>query len=283
MLVKKILEDKLLFSIDSIIPLSGGDINEVFKINVHKGEQYVVKFNSKTKFPDMFRKEVNGLDLLGNRVTTPKVRACFEKGQHQVLVLEYFEETQKNQVFWVDFADSLIQLHQQSHQFFGLKESNFIGSLHQDNTQCERWSEFFINRRLNPMIKMAFDKGLLVQKHLSMFARFFSVYEELVPSEPPALLHGDLWSGNVLCAMGGKAVFIDPAVYYGHREMDLAMTRMFGGFSTSYFDRYKECFPIEKGIEQRIPIHNLYPNLVHLNLFGASYLGNILQVIQPFY
>jgi len=283
MFVKKIIEERLSTNLDFIVPLSGGDINQVYKIKCSFGE-YIVKYNSRLSFPKMFEKEAAGLDLLRNKgLNTPLVLDRFEHADDQLLILEFIKEEKTTAKFWLHFAEDLSVIHKNSNRFFGLDHDNYIGSLHQDNHQISSWKEFFISKRLQPLIKMAFDKGLLTQKHLTEFDAFYSFYSSLIPVEKPSLLHGDLWSGNLLCSEDQKAVFIDPAVYYGHREVDIAMTSLFGGFDRIYLDHYQEHFPLENGWKERIPIHNLYPNLVHLNLFGSAYLGGIEHVIQRFY
>lgn len=282
MFVKRILEERLSTDIESISPLSGGDINEVYKINCTLGN-YVVKYNSRLRFPTMFYKEANGLEILRKGgLRTPNVIDHFEHMDDQFLILEYVAQEKIENKFWIHFAISLSELHQKSNTSFGLDQDNYIGSLGQYNGQMPTWEEFFISKRLKPLIKMAFDKGLLTRKHLTDFDHFFTVFSELLPVEIPSLLHGDLWSGNLLCGSGQQAVFIDPAVYYGHREVDIAMTKMFGGFDPVYLDYYQDCFPLEKGWEERVPIHNLYPRLVHLVLFGHSYLSGIENVIQRY-
>ena len=282
MFVKRILEERLSTNIESISPLSGGDINEVYKINCTLG-QYVVKYNNRLRFPAMFYKEANGLDILREGgLRTPNVIDHFEHMEDQFLILEYIAEEKVENKFWSHFANSLSRLHQKSNASFGLDQDNFIGSLVQHNGQMFTWEEFFISKRLKPLIKVAFDKGLLTRKHVADFDHFFTVFSELLPVEPPSLLHGDLWYGNLLCGSGQQAVFIDPAVYYGHREVDIAMTKMFGGFDPGYVDHYQDFFPLEKGWEERVPIHNLYPRLVHLVLFGHSYRSGIENVIQRY-
>ena len=282
MFVKSIIEERLSTDVLSISKLSGGDINQVFKITCLQGT-YVVKYNSLLKFPGMFSKEANGLRMLQKGgIKTPSVIDHFEQMDDQFLVLEYVEQENYEVNFWVNFANDLAVLHQKSHVSFGLDEQNFIGSLPQLNEQKSNWEEFFVLNRLKPLVKMAFDQKLLTKNHLDDFDSFYLVLPELLPTEPPSLLHGDLWSGNLLCGAEQQAVFIDPAVYYGHREVDIAMTRMFGGFDPVYLDHYHERFPLEKGWEERIPIHNLYPNLVHLILFGKSYLSGIERVVQKY-
>ena len=132
------------------------------------------------------------------------------------------------------------------------------------------------------MISRAFDRNLLDNTHKKDFESLFLRLKELVPNEPASLLHGDLWSGNLICGPEQNPVFIDPAVYFGHREVDIAMTHMFGGFHPSYLESYTDVFPLEAGWEKRLELHNLYPYLVHLNLFGRSYLGRIEQVLKRY-
>ncbi len=117
---------------------------------------------------------------------------------------------------------------------------------------------------------------------MAQFNRLYVQLDNLIPHEVPALIHGDLWSGNYLVDEVGNPVLIDPAVYYGHREMDLGMMHLFGGFASDMFDAYHREFPLEKGWQERIPIHQLYPLLVHVNLFGRGYVGQVESALRPF-
>jgi len=280
MIVRRIIEQKLSIVILSSSKLSGGDINEVYFLTTSKGN-FVVKLNQKDTFPEMLSKEAKGLDLLrkGN-VITPSVIDEFEQDDLQLIILEHIESETPGNQFWTRFAEDLSTLHRQHNANFGLDHNNFIGSLPQDNKMLPTWERFFVENRLMPLIKRAFDKGLLNRGHLVKFEEFFKVLRDIIPTEKSSLLHGDLWSGNLLCGQGQAPVFIDPAVYYGHREVDIAMTKMFGGFDPAFLSQYHELYPLEKGWEKRIEIHNLYPNLVHLNLFGKSYLGGIERVLK---
>ena len=132
------------------------------------------------------------------------------------------------------------------------------------------------------MLKMAVNNGHITTTELAQFSKFERYIEEIWPTEPPALLHGDLWNGNYLPAANDRACIIDPAVYYGHREIDLGMMHLFGGFDNQLFDVYNEVFPLEKGWQDRIPYNQLYPLLVHVNLFGRSYWSGIERVIERF-
>jgi len=282
MLFKEIIEARLSQNILKISQLQGGDINEVFDIQT-AGKRYILKRNEKGSFPQMFDKEANGLNKLAkNGVSTPEVVDLFDRDDHQFLVLSYFETENPTGYFWRNFGHSLAKLHQSSHDYFGLEEDNYIGSLAQVNTYKDTWEDFFIENRIQPLVKKAVDRQLLDRMHIKHFDAFSVAFDQLIPKEKPALLHGDLWSGNLLCGLHQTPVFIDPAVYYGHREMDIAMTKMFGGFDETFLDFYTDIFPLEKGWEQRLSLHNLYPSLVHLVLFGQSYLGGIERIIKKF-
>ena len=279
---KAILETRISKDILEISPLSGGDINQVFLIRT-SGDHYVVKRNSKKRYPNMFMKEARGLETLAEKgIKTPAVQAVFDYKDDQVLIMEHINQQPVNKRYWENFGKALSKLHQNSSPYFGLEYNNYIGSLDQVNTEKTDWATFFIENRLSPMVKKAFEGQVLDERHLKGFDRLVAGFTELIPQEKPALLHGDLWSGNLLCADRQLPVFIDPAIYYGHRETDIAMTRMFGGFHPVYLEIYQENNPLEKGWENRLSLHNLYPSLVHLVLFGRAYLGGIEAVINKY-
>lgn len=261
---------------------SGGSINKAYKLKTNSGI-FFVKQNSASRFHEMFAKEVLGLKLLQekSRFIIPEVIGEFQLDDVSFLVLEHLNQNIPNQKFWFDFAKKLAHLHQQSNSKFGLSFDNYIGSISQTNHHFLSWTEFFENQRLSPLVKLAFDKNLLSKEDLKAFNLLYLKLEEIFPTEKPSLVHGDLWSGNFLCN-NNKPVLIDPAVYYGNREMDLAMTRLFGGFDDDFYHAYQNEFPLEKGWVKRIDICNLYPNLVHLILFGRSYYSSIKNVLNAF-
>lgn len=283
MLIKEIIEARLSQNILKISQLQGGDINEVFDIQT-LSNRYVLKLNKQSSYPQMFDMEARGLTTLAqNGVFTPQVVDVFDQDDHQFLLMTYIENETRSAVFWKNFGQALAKLHQ-SHRYdsFGLTEDNYIGSLKQVNRFKDTWAAFFIENRIQALVKTAFDVKLLDKKHISQFEAFSAAFDHLIPKERPSLLHGDLWSGNLLCGLEQTPVFIDPAIYYGHREMDIAMTKMFGGFDNTFLDFYNDIYPLEKGWQERLSLHNLYPNLVHLILFGRSYLGGIESVIKNF-
>ena len=261
---------------------SGGSINKAYKLKTNSGI-FFVKQNSASRFHEMFAKEVLGLKLLQekSRFIIPEVIGEFQLDDVSFLVLEHLNQNIPNQKFWFDFGKKLAHLHQQSNSKFGLSFDNYIGSICQTNHHFLSWTEFFENQRLSPLVKLAFDKNLLPKEDLKAFNLLYLKLEEIFPTEKPSLVHGDLWSGNFLCN-NNKPVLIDPAVYYGNREMDLAMTRLFGGFDDDFYNAYQNEFPLEKGWVKRIDICNLYPNLVHLILFGRSYYSSIKNVLNAF-
>ena len=166
--------------------------------------------------------------------------------------------------------------------YFGLDHSNYMGALRQDNTPSDRFVDFFIHRRLQPQVGLAVKEGLLDHSAVAHFERLYTRLPDIFPVEPPSLLHGDLWSGNFLADESGEPVLIDPAVYYGHRSIDLAMTTLFGGFARPFYESYAYHYPFPPNFQEQWDICNLYPLLVHLNLFGQSYLGKILHTIRRF-
>lgn len=279
---KNILQEKLSENIQNISAITGGDINDVFKITTVKNT-YVLKVNRKELFPKMFQKEKHGLELLAKSgVRSPQVIRTFSDEKHQYLLLEYVQEEVIDPSFWKNFALDLVKIHKSTNNYFGLDHNNYIGSLYQNNTEKSSWKIFFIENRMQPLVKQAFDMNRLNYSHLNHFENLYKRLDEILPKEKPSLVHGDLWGGNLMKGKDQTPIFIDPAVYFGNREMDIAMTQMFGGFDNDYLTYYNEIFPLEKGWEKRIKIHNLYPNLVHLILFGSSYLGAIERVIHQF-
>ena len=272
------------FSINRVLeisPLSGGDINDAFLIETDQGF-LVAKCNSANRFPGMFEAESNGLQLLRKGgFKTPEVMTLVEEEGFSFLILEYLKSENATPSFWEKFGNQLVQQHQQTQDTFGLDHDNYMGSLVQYNERCSDWSEFFITQRLEPQLKMAYDEGYF-KGQAQRWNSFMSRLENLVPQEKPALVHGDLWSGNFICGENQTPVLIDPATHYGHREADISMMHLFGGFDTSLFETYNQQFALENGWRQRMDIHNLYPLLVHVNLFGGSYAQQVRSILKRF-
>lgn len=213
---------------------------------------------------------------------TPNMRNHFTKGNQQFLIMEYVEEGENTSKAQKELGKGLAKQHQITSPTFGWNEDNFIGSLKQVNTPKVNWNDFFAENRLLFQSKMAFDVGLLHSKDIQQMERLCQRLSEIIPEEKPALLHGDLWGGNYFISTENKPVLYDTAIYFGHREMDIAMTKLFGGFSTDFYSAYQEENSLEKEWETRVPLFQLYPNLVHFNLFGNAYAGSVRSVLERF-
>jgi protein-ribulosamine 3-kinase len=262
---------------------SGGCINHGGKVTTSQGH-YFLKWNDLGKFPGMFDAEAKGLELLGSGSTliVPKVMDFGTAGPFQFLLLEYIDSGKKTLDFWDRFGSGLARIHKRSSTHFGLDHNNYIGSLPQRNTQNTSWTEFFIHERLLPQLHFARDVGKVDHNFVRRFDVLFNQLPSLLPEEPPSLLHGDLWGGNLMIAHEGEPCIIDPAVYYGNREVDLAMMQLFGGFDRCCLESYSELYPLHPGYEERLDLYNLYPLLVHVNLFGGGYKGQVVSILNHF-
>jgi len=270
-------------TIRSATAVGGGSINDAYHIETSSGT-FFVKKNVASLYPQMFEKEAKGLEILkaANEIEVPEVVALGSQSDVSFLVLNFIRSTPMQSGFWEDFGNRLAALHKHTQNDFGLNHDNYIGSLKQSNRFHDNWPDFFREERLEAQVKLARDKGQMGRETVVAFERFYLKIEELFPEESPALLHGDLWSGNFMVNEKGWVVLIDPAVYYGHREMDLAMSQLFGGFSAEFYEAYHHTFPLEKGWQERMDYCNLYPLMVHVNLFGGSYLESVKRILARF-
>lgn len=262
--------------------LHGGCINECGKLITSAGT-YFIKWNNKSTYPNMLQAEAKGLTLLAktNTISIPRVIRLDQTDDFQFLLLEFLENTPPSSTYWQTFGEQLATLHQTSGPGFGLGHDNYMGALKQGNTWHTDWVNFFIEQRLHPQLTLAVNTKQISKDLIKKFVALYSKLNQLLPFEKPALIHGDLWSGNLLSGPKGPAL-IDPAVYYGNREADLAMTQLFGGFDRSYFNPYQNVFPLAPGFAERIDIYNLYPLLIHVNLFGGGYAAQVNRIISDF-
>jgi len=264
-------------------PVSGGDINQAFRLGFPGGRDYFLKINSEFK-KEFFIAEAQGLKALEGSQTlrVPQVLMVSEWEDQAFMILEFIPSGKRDSRSALQLGKGLAKLHLSSSETFGWSEDNYIGPLVQCNQKRSSWPEFYAEMRILPMLRRAFDHGLLGVQDLKAAEAFCRFYPDLIPEEKPALLHGDLWSGNVIYDENDQAVLIDPSVYYGHREMDLAMMYLFGGFTSDTFDSYDDHYPLTGDWRARIPYQQLFPLLVHLNLFGASYLSSCRAVWRAF-
>jgi len=270
-------------TLKSTVPIGGGSINDGYRLETSAGN-FFVKVNSADRFPSMFEAEADGLERLRGtgELRVPEVLAVGEILDVTFLLLEHIDPGERTPIFWERSGRRLAAMHRHTDPEFGSARDNFIGSLKQVNTRTEDWSAFFIHHRLEPQLKMARDKKKVKPGSAFRFERLFGKLDTLFPKEPPALIHGDLWNGNFLCDEEQDPVLIDPAVYFGHREMDVAMSRLFGGFDPEFYRAYNDAWPMEQGWEERMDLCNLYPLLVHVNLFGGSYAQQVDAVLRRF-
>ncbi len=268
----------------------GGDINSSYCLEC-SDTKFFLKINSASRFPRMFDKEWEGLNALSlvlsyskqlNKLTVPRAIKKGIVNQQQYLLLEWIEAGKPNIHFWKIFGEELAGLHHHKQSYFGWEENNYIGSLNQFNSKCNSWHLFYVQNRIIPLVEKLVDTGVFSPRDMADADALCKNVEGVFPEEAPALLHGDLWSGNYKINSFGYASIFDPAVYYGHREMDLGMTRLFGGFDVRFYNAYNEVYPLANDWQKRLPLTQLYPLLVHAILFGGHYISKARNIIKQF-
>lgn len=269
--------------VKNTIPISGGCIHTAIKV-ITKEKTFFIKYSKQKNYPNMFKEEANGLALLAKNSSfdIPAVYKYSDNPDLSFIIMEFIESAKRNNDYWDNFGKNLAQMHQATINFYGLESNNYIGLLPQINTPNTSFIDFWITKRLDYQLKLAVNSEAISKEYIKKFEQFYYKLENLVPIEPPSFIHGDLWAGNFMTDTKGEAVIIDPAVYYGHRECDIAMSKLFGGFDKQFYIAYHSEMPMEKNWEQRIAIWNIYPLLVHVNLFGASYFSSIEQVLKKY-
>ena len=266
--------------------VGGGDINDACCLRLSGGVRVFVKSNTAANF-GFFEAEAAGLGAIAGTKTigTPKLLALgLDRRKGVSFLMMELIHGRKNADFWADFGRSLAHMHLADASAFvpggrfGFYQDNYIGAGSQENGPTAGWIDFFRQRRLEPQLKRAqsYLDGELTRKANRLLDRMDSL---LIEPKDPSLLHGDLWSGNYLTGPDGRAWLIDPAVYVGHAEADLAMTELFGGFSPAFYGAYREVSPPEPGYPDRRDLYNLYHLLNHLNLFGPGYLPSVRRII----
>jgi len=275
------LEQRLGAQVIGAKELGGGDINDAFEVSLGNGASIFVKTHPNP--PDgMFEAEARGLRWLeeAGAIRIPHVVAASDR-RPAYLALELLAPAKRLADFDEALGRSLAALHAFGAPSFGLDHDNFIGRLAQSNFAADDWASFYWASRLEPQLRLATDRGLIDSETRSRFEMLGRVLAERVgPEEPPSRLHGDLWGGNLHVDATGQPCLIDPAVYGGHREIDLAMMRLFGGFGERVFAAYDNAWPLAPGAGDRIPLYQLYPLLVHVNLFGGSYVGAVKRALS---
>ena len=282
--LKQYLSKILKENIANMSSVSGGDISQAYRIET-ANNNYFLKLNSAPNALTLFQTESYGLDCIAktNSIKTPKAIACNTFEGSAFLLMEFVASKSPASGDFKVLGKQLAALHQCTSEHFGLDQDNCIGKLHQSNTQHNTWVDFYTHERLLPQLHLAKNKGLLNPKKIPGSSELKSVLDSLFKNVKPALLHGDLWSGNYLIATDGTPYVIDPAVYYGHHEVDIAMSKLFGGFGDAFYESYFSIIPENENTSARIDLSQLYYLLVHLNMFGRSYYGSVRAILKTYF
>mgnify|MGYP001794809423 CR=1 FL=1 len=280
---QNLIEDTL-GKITQLLPLSGGDTSRIYQLEV-ANTMLVAKTNTATSTPDLLKVEQLGLTALANydALAVPSILLYESREQGELLVIQHIPTGNKSAAALRQFGQQLAQLHQNSTTHAGWDYDNYIGKLYQSNQQHAAWYKFYAQERLLPQIQLAIEAGLLNGKEVPTSGRLEQVCFDLLGTPTISPLHGDLWSGNYIIDKTGQAYLIDPSFHYGHSEVDLAMSKLFGGFGPNFYEAYHEVLPLEAGAEARQDLYQLYYLLVHLNMFGRSYLGSVRQILNRYF
>jgi len=283
--LKNHLADKNSLDITSVKAVSGGSINRAEKLTTNRGTLFL-KWND-TQPAEMFSAEAHGLRLLREAKTSLRIPGVIDLNSEEgelpgYLLMEYIEGVRGDGESSRLLGTGLAELHSVTSDAYGLDRDNFIGSLPQSNRKHTDWVSFFIEERINPQLKMAIDGNRMNRNVMKGWNQLAAKLEEIFPESQPVLIHGDLWGGNYFFDSNGRPVLIDPAVYFGHHEMEIAFTKMFGGFSSEFYDTYAFEMNIASGFSQRVEIYNLYPLLVHANLFGGHYARQASSFLKQY-
>lgn len=292
-------------SLEAHRPVGGGDINRAYRLTLSDGTELFAKANASSLLP-MFEAEAEGLAAMRatGAIGVADVLAIgldpAEFGQDAAfLLLRWMDSGSRRADFWEVFAEELAAMHAADTSFvfagkdgavavsgtprYGFSIDNYIGSTPQINTPKESWVDFFRECRLHPQVRWAYDTGYLERSAMRQADSVMERLDSLLPEpDHPSLLHGDLWGGNFMTGPDGKAWLIDPATYVGHREADLAMTELFGGFAPAFYSSYRQIAHIDPEYDDRRDLYNLYHLLNHVNLFGYSYVGSVLRTLDRF-
>jgi len=284
-LLKQHLETILGEPVKTISAVSGGDISNAHMVTT-ANERYFVKRSNDSSASAMYEAETKGLQQLAatNTIKVPIIFKIGHLGDVSYLVMEHVESKRPSEQDFERLGYQLAQLHLAwTATRFGNDHDNFIGSLPQSNRQHIDWATFYVEERLLPQLEMAMRQELLSKQQIPPATKMRDVCQYFFGEVRPSLLHGDLWGGNYLISTDGIPYLIDPAVYVGHSEVDLAMSRLFGGFGNAFYRAYHEIISPHENQKDCNDIYQLYYLLVHLNLFGSSYRSSVLRILGKYF
>lgn len=259
--------------------LRGGDVADAFRVQLASGEIVFAKTHRRAP-PGFFSTEAAGLAWLREADAAPIPEVLAVSDDPPLLILEWIEPGRPARSTEADLGRSLSRLHGAGASCFGREDRRSTGSRGLPNEPCDSWAEFYASNRLLPLARLAHDEGALPGSAIRELEAVAGRLPDLGGApEPPARLHGDLWGGNRLVGAGGVSWLIDPAAHGGHREFDLAMMRLFGGFGDECFAAYAEAFPLGGRWEERVALHQLAPLVVHAIKFGGGYVSATEQAL----
>lgn len=278
------ISEKLSVKVESLVPVGGGSISSAYKLTT-SDKAYFIKANSKADADQMFRTEKVGLQEIeaSNTIAVPHVHLVGKAEGTAYILMDFVENRRPTGRDFVELGRDLAAIHLVEGEQFGFSTDNFIGSLPQSNQIHSSWADFYRKERIEPQLNMALNLGELTKSEIPGEEKMQERFEELLSDAKPVLLHGDLWGGNYLIAEDGTPVLIDPAVYYGHSMVDIAMSKLFGGFDREFYSAYHEIHPQSDYYEEQIDLYQLYYLLVHLNLFGRSYRASVVDILKRYF
>ncbi len=267
-------------------PVSGGSIHQAWKVEAESGQSFFIKTNQSNKLHTL-EAEALGLAALGEHISPDnplRIPQVYTTGSNQAyawLILEFIAFGRSTPTSQAELGKGLAMLHQHTATQFGFEADNVIGESLQTNAWTSDWTSFWEEQRLGTQFELAKTHGFYAHIATQAENLIHALPDLLAAHHPkPSLLHGDLWGGNAACDNQGKPIIFDPAVYYGDRECDLAMTELFGGFSADFYAAYNDVYPLDDGYAQRKDLYNLYHILNHANLFGGGYIMQSKSMMQ---
>ncbi len=272
-------------AVRSATPVGGGESSDAWRVELDDATLVFAKTNS-SALPGLFPTEADGLERLAATasVRVPRVLGLGDDDTGRFIVLNWIEPGRPDADHDDELGGELADLHRTSAPYFGLDRDTITGRRRQPNAWCDTWAELYGEYRLRPTLRLAVDAGRLSAPTVERIERVIARLPDLVgPPEPPALIHGDLWGGNALVDSDGRPWLIDPAVSYSHREMDLAMMRLFGGFGPRVFEAYEARYPLSDGWRERVELYQLFPLLVHtLHPSPDAYVGAVNEIARHY-
>ncbi|NCU18049.1 fructosamine kinase family protein [Pallidibacillus pasinlerensis] len=263
-------------------PVSGGDINEAYILRTEK-QEYFFKYR-KNPPENFFKLEQTGLETIKitNTIAVPTVFAREENGRYGYLLMEWIEGKRTN-ITSEMLGRNLAAMHQWTGHGFGYSEDTYIGTLIQPNGFYDNWIDYYRERRLLPQMNKAYENQYFSLEFRKKCEKLLEQLDKWLPYKIiPSLLHGDLWGGNWITGKNGTPYLIDPSILYGDYEFEIAFTELFGGFPRKFYQAYNEVMPLSPEYPERKPLYHLYYLLVHLNLFGTSYLGSVARIVNHY-